>query len=477
MKIIDIAICVDNNDPKGMGRIRCVRYSDYVSEKEGAYNYNKWSEIDPFIALPFLPININFIPEIGQAIKIINYDTDKETINQEYISGPFTTSFNFNKQKFTNQLENTTYGSTYKPTPNIINDNGEFINKKSNNFFVKNSDFAIYGKFGNDILFTNNGLNLRAGKLDSFIIKNKNELITPILSENIAKLHLKKFENTLELTNIVTNNTITESTILNYIIEYDVNSLDNPTKINFYIYKINKNDEIFKTDIFNLNSELNENCLLINNEPITIDIENANDIVSLIRNKLFNLYDIGLPNNQILDLTPFYFRPSKNFLNLTTNNIALKNDILNNVKLLRIGPNNGLIWSKNNTTPNTFINKTIDYKLKVTNKNPQTFSSLTSDKIFLLSNKTNNNLINFNNLNSYEYSQEDYLKIIDVNSYSLIRGEKLIEILNAMLKVLFNHRHNLTKPMVKIGYDEYDSLVELIKTMENDILNKSIKIN
>ena len=46
-----------------------------------------------------------------------------------------------------------------------------------------------------------------------------------------------------------------------------------------------------------------------------------------------------------------------------------------------------------------------------------------------------------------------------------------------MLKVLFNHRHNLTKPMVKIGYDEYDSLVELIKTMENDILNKSIKIN
>jgi hypothetical protein len=31
--------------------------------------------------------------------------------------------------------------------------------------------------------------------------------------------------------------------------------------------------------------------------------------------------------------------------------------------------------------------------------------------------------------------------------------------------------------MVKIGYDEYDSLIELIKTMENDLLNNSIKIN
>ncbi len=30
MKIIDIGVCIDNNDPKGMGRIRCVDYDDYV---------------------------------------------------------------------------------------------------------------------------------------------------------------------------------------------------------------------------------------------------------------------------------------------------------------------------------------------------------------------------------------------------------------------------------------------------------------
>jgi hypothetical protein len=490
MKIIDIAICIDNIDPKGMGRIRCVRYSDYVSEKEGAYTYIKWSEIDPFIAIPFLPININFIPEIGQAIKIINYDTDKETINQEYISGPFTTSFDFNSQKFTNQLENTTYGSTYRKTQNIINSNGEFINNKSNNFLAKNNDFAIYGKFGTDIIFTKNGINLRAGKIDSSIYTNKKNLISPDLSENIANIHLKKYENTLELSDIVTESSITQSALLNYIFEYELDTLTNPTKILFYIYKVIRKDEIFNTDIFNINTELNNNCQLINNEPIIIDINsnkfitiggyNTSQVVTLIRSKLFELYDIGIPKNLILDLTPFYFRPSKKFLNFTPINndeLQLKNNILNNINLLRIGPNNGLIWSKNETSPPSVNSQLIDYKLKVVSKSPQTFSSITSDKIFFLSSKANNNTINFNALNKYEYNQDDYLKSIDVNSFSLVRGENLIEILKAMLKVLFNHRHNLTKPMVKIGYDEYDSLIELIKTMENDLLNNSIKIN
>ena len=80
MKIIDIAICVDNIDPKGMGRIRCVRYNDYVGEKENSTKYEKWSQNDPFIASPFLPNNINFVPENGQSVKVLNYNTDNENI-------------------------------------------------------------------------------------------------------------------------------------------------------------------------------------------------------------------------------------------------------------------------------------------------------------------------------------------------------------------------------------------------------------
>jgi len=165
MKIIDIAICVDNIDPKGMGRIRCVRYNDYVGEKENSIKYEKWSQNDPFIASPFLPNNINFLPEIGQSVKLLNYNTDNENINLEYIAGPFTTQFDFNGQTFSQQIENTTYGVATKHRGDVKKSSGEFIKNKSNNSFAKDKDFAIYGKYGSDILFTENGIQLRGGKL------------------------------------------------------------------------------------------------------------------------------------------------------------------------------------------------------------------------------------------------------------------------------------------------------------------------
>ena len=74
MKIIDIGICIDNFDPSGLGAIRCVRYSSWVSQQEKALEYTKWEDNDLFLAHPFLPTNINFIPEKGQAVKIINYN-------------------------------------------------------------------------------------------------------------------------------------------------------------------------------------------------------------------------------------------------------------------------------------------------------------------------------------------------------------------------------------------------------------------
>ena len=114
MKIIDIAICIDNNDPKGIGRIRAIRYSSYTGQLEKAFEYNAWDDKDLFTAIPFLPTNLNFIPEKGQAVKIINYDTDKDTVNLEYIAGPFTTVHDFSGQNHSGQLENTTYGIAAK---------------------------------------------------------------------------------------------------------------------------------------------------------------------------------------------------------------------------------------------------------------------------------------------------------------------------------------------------------------------------
>jgi hypothetical protein len=165
MKIIDIGICIDNKDPKGIGRIRCVRYSDYVSEKERAMSYEPFSDRDPFVAIPFLPNNINFIPEVEQSVKLINYNNETEHVNTEYIAGPFTTTHDFNGQTFSQQLTDTTYGVPFKDIPNIFDENGTYVDPTTKSSLANKNDFAIYGKYGSDVLFTENGLQLRGGKL------------------------------------------------------------------------------------------------------------------------------------------------------------------------------------------------------------------------------------------------------------------------------------------------------------------------
>ena len=85
--------------------------------------------------------------------------------------------------------------------------------------------------------------------------------------------------------------------------------------------------------------------------------------------------------------------------------------------------------------------------------------------------------INFDSLNKYEYTQEDYVKTIEPNTYSIIRGENMLELISAMIDVLLSHVHNINKPYVKDGYPQHKRLMELFEKMENDVLNKSIRIN
>ena len=144
MKIIDIGKCIDNVDPLGIGRIRVSRYNDYTGQKEKAIDYEPWGDRDLFLATPFLPNNLNFIPEINQSVKIIQYNSDKDTVNVEYIAGPFTTMYDYNGQTFSQQIANTTYGTSVKRKPKIRNSTGEYINKKSENTFANERDFAIY---------------------------------------------------------------------------------------------------------------------------------------------------------------------------------------------------------------------------------------------------------------------------------------------------------------------------------------------
>ena len=501
MKIIDIAICSDNVDPKGLGRIRYKIYSSNSGEKEKAIDYEPWSERDLFIAQPFLPLNINFIPEIGQSIKIITYDVSKSNVNQEYIAGPFANSFDFNNTTLSSQLQNTSYGNAVKKSPNLYK--GGKLDKKSEGAFAEKNHYGIYGKYGSDLIFTDNGLQLRGGKLlskEAASQTNREELVDfPLISKKISKLYLKKFPKTMVLRPVEEKTEKTQFTTLRTIVEYDVDSLTNPQFINIYMYQVEKPyGTLYNTNSFGDHTELDFNYLKLNtlsaNTPTLklsispsppLSTPSLKDSYVFLRDILKRLLENGpsefnplYPKNT--NLFPLYYRPTKEFRERPGNNTE-KLTFLNGTQL-RDKKTSGLIWSLTQVNPQIIPNTEIKLKPFINTNSPeQTFGTLLSDKIFLLSTDstlpTPGTPINFEGLNKYDLTQEEYISTIEPNTYSIIRGEKLLAVLLAMKNVLTTHVHNINKTYVTEGYSPHDELEKLFKSLANDLLNTSIRIN
>lgn len=517
MKIIDIGICIDNNDPKGIGRIRCIRYSSYTGELEKAMDYNAWDDKDLFTASPFLPTNINFIPEKGQAVKIINHDTDKETTNIEYIAGPFTTVHDFNSQTHSAQVEYTTYGLSVEHGDDVFNATGEYSEKKAQGSIAKKTDFGIYGKYGSDILFTEDGLHIRGGKLISKPFANnaqKTKLVTqPIMSGKIASLHLKKYPKKLEYVEEQYEETITSRGKLKYLVEYSFRTFTGTTNtlvtdVDFFVYNTEKADNNFRIENPKLEDiEITTGCTLVNKNNIqfqnnpnfydateptyTVRVTGTTNASIIMRNTFFKLGRLGLsaidPVFLEKELHPFYFRPTKECetRELATtghsqNRIIIFNSCIYFQKFKR-----GLIFSK---TQSGIPSKKVQKKRLVVkdtgNKEEQTFASLKSDRVYLLStdispyqkSETQKSPINFEKIDKYEPSHDTYIKDVEPNTYALVRGEVLTGILRSMYDLIVGHQHNVVGPLLQAD-DNFKKLQEKINTLENDILNTSIRIN
>ena len=520
MQIIKIANCIDNKDPKGLNRIRYVEFSE-GTKKESSIKYVPWDSNDPFIAGPFLPTNINHVPEEGQAVRIISYDTDKTLVNVEYIAGPFSTNHDFESQTFSQQTSSLTFGQSTKPKQDIVNKNDE-LPPDSKNAFAKNKHFGIDGKYGSDVLFTDNGIVLRGGKLltkESATTKERKRLTDyPVVSKKVAKLQLKKFpQKKVSVTEKIPK-IIYDNATLKYIIEYSVNSITNPTTINFYLIQVTSEYEFqLKSNSFTEFTVIPSGTTkLLNIDDTTItptwsydlttisDWSSMNisgkvsDICSEIRTQLLKIQKEGFkgtlpinveqkfsnPDKDLKDIYPFYFRPTSEFRQRATSNNtekSSKQSILSGVKLSGNGPiEYGLVWSQTQfKSPSRQVVDEI-VKLKTdTGTREQTFGSLVADKLYLLSMDNNpiGTPIDFTQLDSYEYTQDDYLNKIEPSTYALVRGEILLEFLRAMYNVLTSHVHNINKPYARTDYDAHNIMEDLFNKLENDLLNISIRTN
>jgi len=500
MQIIDIGVCVNNNDPKGIGRVRYRPFGLYLSEITNGFEYKEWDDNDPLIATPFLPAHINVIPRVNSSIKLIKYDTTKEIQNVEYVTGPFSSPHDFGEETFTPQHKYTTYGGVIvKDKKDIRTKDGKLLPPLTEGSIPKLSDIALKGNYGSDLIFTNNGVQLRGG----FLIDKSNDKKTnqstsdyPKQSKKLNRFTMKKFPKKMVLSEETAVEQSLEKKSINHIIEFEIDDLNNPRFLNFYIYKVlNQIDENFDVSIFDVNTIYDKTTLkLINTDNTTTTPTITRNLDGTIKSAYINIRDVinNLDTNSLNyfntlysseKLHPFYYKPSDKLKNLGTTSTLLDNKNLLYSKIQirnRISPY-GLIYSQNSlNAPINRTSKIVSTLKESLNQDEQTFTSLTSDKIYLVSTDTNiganTKSIDFDSLDKYELTQEDYLAKIEPKTFSTVRGENLYNILIAFKNLLDSHIHNINEPLSKSD-PNWILLDNLILTLKDDLLNNSIRIN
>jgi hypothetical protein len=492
MKIIEIGVCLDNQDPRGFGRIRARNIDELDSSRENAVpNWENWSKDDPFVYSPFLPNHINIIPKKDQAIKIIRYDNERDLQNQEYVAGPFTTPHDYGGQSSEKQITETTFGQRSQKTPDVKSFSSNkktfsegFIRAESVGSVPRIEDIAISGNYGSDIILTEHGIQLRAGKLiDKFTASptQKEDLSKyPFYSKKHSKISLKKFPETvvLDYKNIV-DNTLTRTDI-KHLFEYKVDNPESPTEVTFYIFSIKQSfGEKYKTDIFGVDTQIESNTSsLIYEKTVALESDNKTQEAYILIRDFISKLDREKLNSIAPALNdsfahPFYFRPTSEFRSMNNSG-----DLIEKVTY-HTRTSNGLVFSNTSIdVPIKTTTKKVPFLNKVSDVD-QTFAAITADNILYLS-TTNPGVdgkqVDFSSLDKYEYTQEDYLQKILPNTFATVRGEKLIEILELITLILLNHKHGiLTEP--KYFKSAIDTLKKLIERSKQDMLNNSIRIN
>ena len=110
----------------------------------------------------------------------------------------------------------------------------------------------------------------------------------------------------------------------------------------------------------------------------------------------------------------------------------------------------------------------------------QTFAAIKSDQVFFLSTMPTKSAgatdINFDTLDKYELTQDEYVNKIWPNTFASVRGETLLEVLQMMFDLFASHKHDILEPLEQSD-DNFQTLKRKLESLEEEMLNHSIRIN
>ena len=131
-QIIFFGVCVDNQDPLMLGRIRCHPIQENIEAMKGTIQgFNEkskstlngpWGEKDPFIFLPFLPYFVNQVPKKDEMVMIIYFNNQlTKGRNRFYLIGPYSSPTTIENEDYRSARTHTDMGyqNSRDKLPNI----------------------------------------------------------------------------------------------------------------------------------------------------------------------------------------------------------------------------------------------------------------------------------------------------------------------------------------------------------------------
>jgi hypothetical protein len=523
-QIIYKGVCLDSDDPKRLGRIRAYLISERsfsrerANENEGFRNYQDWDERDPFVYEPFMPYFLNTPPNKDSCVRLIYSHLEKKgSKDKYYVPCTPSSASKLEGEAYEDGLTNSDEGSRNKKYRDFLK-NGEFFNKKTKGVFAEPTDVAIYGKGNSDIIIKKNEILLRSGRNKDF---KHNQ--SPESEDNRAFLHLTRYDSTVKKNpDVEIYKRNKKDKTIRTLVEYN---LDIPAVVSI--------DTLFSGDLFvyHLNDKRYDTSNLIPGREVDsvvkktlVQIHYTNlsiDTLSKVINDLIKLVTFQEENNDITDIKnrsygsslridvlpsenkikgnvfPLYYRPTNNLYNKINEEIVnIEVAIPRNLAIAELfskvrpieGKNenlwgNGLIYDsgKRTTVPTDLEKQT--RSSKETSLEKKSVGVFGSDELYLLSHKSiKSGLQKGIDLSDtiYGLNENKITDELQPKTSSLVRGEELIELLDLIVKFLFNHIHNI--PHVapdaesKDGTKKSDITTELEKAYEK-ILNRNIRIN
>lgn len=499
-RIIFYGQVIDSNDPLNLGRIRAIAVNSVKQAFDRAQpvgrlsNTNEeWTQQDPYLVHPLLPIFVYQIPKEGEFVHIIYYDKDHIENNRFYIQGNFSNIDEITKGKFDDMVNGLGLGERNKETTETNN----------RGLYPTPLTIGVLGRSNSDVLLPEGGFIARANKISGFDNNGRAIFNRKYGFTMVQKYDYRKLESTFDEKSIT--NSLYQN--LNYLIEYNVYGglgvLDGKYSAYIEVYKISPYKKI-STSAFTEN-----NFVEVSDEskigPIfrkDYQSENFETIINGFNQVIKNLNDNSkIGEKTVNDAFPFVFQPSKSLYEISIGDkpVNSKNakKIIQNIYLNVTQTNRGygLLSEKNNFG---LLKNNVNVNVVNPNINniPTTVGMTTSDFVFLLSHEADAipglQKINFSDFEYTGATSDEKINTVNTitpeflwntiypNTNSMVRGEKLLELIELMINFMINHVHPFHNMVpVDVAKDQTSTQEILTALAEGyqTILNQKLRIN